>query len=251
MKISIITVVLNNHDYFEDCLKSIFGQTYSQLESIVVDGGSTDGSLEIIRRYEKNIARWISEKDSGIYDAMNKGLRLATGDVVGFLNSDDIFYDQHVISQITEAFTPDTDCVYGNLLYVSRANISHVTRRWISNDFLPGLFEKSWTPAHPTFYCRKKMYELYGLYRLDFQIAADVELMYRFLQKYAIRSKFINRYIVKMRDAGVSNRNLKSTWIITREMKRAIRENSGHFNLAKYLFFKLLKAKQIAFKNRE
>ena len=250
MKVSVITVVLNNRAYLEDCLQSIFRQTHSPLESIVVDGGSTDGTLNIVRSHEKRISRWISEKDRGIYEAMNKGILMATGEVVGFLNADDMYFDDRVVSGIVEAFEPDIDCVYGNLVFVSRSDVDHVTRRWISGDFQPGLFEKSWTPAHPTFYCRKSAYDLHGLYRTDFRIAADVELMYRFLQKHALRSQFIDRYFVKMREAGVSTRGLKSTWIITREMKRAIRDNGGRFRWGRYLFFKLLKIRQILQKNK-
>jgi glycosyltransferase involved in cell wall biosynthesis len=250
MKLSVITVVLNNRAYIENCLQSIFSQTHSPLESIIVDGGSTDGTLDVIRAYETRISRWISEKDQGIYDAMNKGIQMATGEVLGFLNADDMYYDDHVVAGIVEAFKTDVDCVYGNLVYVSRSDIGRVTRRWISGDFRPGLFEKSWTPAHPTFYCRKRAYNLHGLYKPDFQIAADVELMYRFLEKLGLPSRFVNRYFVKMRDSGVSNRGLRSTWIITREMRRAIRENGGRFRWGRYLFYKLLKVRQILQKNR-
>ena len=250
MKFSIITVSLNSLDTIEDCIKSVVNQSYKNIEYIIIDGGSTDGTLDIIRKYASKISFWITEKDNGIYDAMNKGIELTTGDVVGFLNSDDMFYDSRVVERIVNAFEKDIDCIYGNLIYISRSNIKKITRRWISNEFKEGLFEKSWTPAHPTFYCRKKVYDRYGAYRLDFNIASDVELMYRFLQKYRLRSKFINYYIVKMRNAGVSNRGLKSIVIITKEMKRAIKENGGNFNLLKYLFFKLLKIRQVLFKNR-
>jgi hypothetical protein len=147
-----------------------------------------------------------------------------------------------VIQRIVSAFTSDTiDCVYGNLVYVSRQDPTRITRYWRSRSFCDGLFEKSWTPAHPTFYCKKSLYERFGLYRTDFKIASDAELMYRFLQKNHIRSKFINADFVRMRDAGVSSRGIKSTIVITQEMKRAIIENGGHFNLIKYLFFKFLK----------
>ncbi len=251
MKISVVTVVLNNRAYLENCLQSIFAQTHSPLESIVVDGGSTDGTLDIIRRYEKKISRWISEKDNGIYEAMNKGIRMAHGEIVGFLNADDMYYDDDVLSAIAQAFGPGIDCVYGNLVFVSRSDIGQVTRRWISDDFRPGLFEKSWTPAHPTFYCRKSAYDAHGLYRTDFQIASDVELMYRFLHKHGLGSRFVNRNFVKMRDSGISNRGLKSTWIITREMSQAIRDNGGKFRWGRYLFHKLLKIRQFLHKYKE
>ncbi|MFX0138974.1 MAG: glycosyltransferase family 2 protein [Candidatus Hodarchaeota archaeon] len=249
MKVSIITVSLNSEATIEDCIKSVLNQSYKNIEYIVIDGASVDQTVDIIKKYEDRISKWISENDKSIYDAMNKGITLATGDVIGFINSDDMYYDSKAIERIVSAFEKDIDCIYGNLVYVSHRNIKKITRRWISNDFKDGLFERSWTPAHPTFYCRKKAYDKFGGYRLDFQIASDVELMYRFLQKYRLKSKFISTYLVKMRDRGVSNRRLKSTIIITKEMKKAIKENGGNFNLFKYLLFKLLKIKQILFKN--
>jgi len=251
MKISIITVSLNSANTIEECIISAVNQSYKNIEHIIIDGGSTDRTLDIIKKYESKISFWISEKDYGIFDAMNKGIRIATGEVVGLLNSDDIFYDENIISKVAEAFTSDIYCVYGNLIYVSRSNINKITRKWQSNEFKDGLFEKSWVPAHPTFYCRKKIYDRYGGYRLDFKIASDGELMYRFLQKNRVKSKFINHYFVRMRNGGNSNKGIKSTIIITKEMKRAIKENGGNFNLLKYLFFKLLKIRQFLFKNIE
>jgi glycosyltransferase involved in cell wall biosynthesis len=242
MLVSILTVTLNSHLTIEDTIKSILGQTYKNIEYIIIDGGSTDGTLDIVNKYKGRISKVISEPDKGIYDGMNKGIKLAAGDVVGFLNADDMFYDTTVIQRITSTFENDLiDCVYGNLVYVSRRDLNRITRIWKSRDFSKGLFEKSWTPAHPTFYCKKSLYERFGLYRTDLKIAADTELMYRFLQKYHIRSKYINADFIRMRDSGMSNRGIKSTFIITREMKRAIVENGGQFNLIKYLFFKFLK----------
>jgi glycosyltransferase involved in cell wall biosynthesis len=242
MKISIITVVYNNREYVEDCIRSVLQQTYKDIEYIIIDGGSTDGTIDIIEKYKMKISKLITEPDSGIYDAMNKGIKLATGDVIGILNSDDMFYDNTVIQSVVSSFTNnEIDCVYGNIIYVSRQDSARITRIWRSRSFCDGLFEKSWTPAHPTFYCKKVLYEQLGFYRTDFKIAADVELMYRFLQKNHTRSKYVDADFVRMRDSGVSNRGIKSTIIITREMKRAIIENGGKFNLIKYLFFKFLK----------
>ncbi|PZM82069.1 MAG: glycosyltransferase [Candidatus Margulisiibacteriota bacterium] len=239
MKISIITVVYNNYQTIEHTILSVFGQTYSDIEYIVVDGGSTDGTLDIINKYKDKISVIISEKDEGIYDAMNKGIKLATGMVIGTLNADDMFYDTNVLVDVANVFDENkVVCCYGNLIYVDRVDTEKITRRWISRQFEEGLFSKSWTPAHPTFYCKREMFERYGYYRLDFEIAADVELMYRFIQKHRITSKYIPRMMVKMRNAGISNQGLKSTITITREMKKAIVENGGRFNLIKYLFYK-------------
>ena len=211
MLVSVITVALNTRFTIEEAIKSVLGQTYKNLEYIIIDGGSIDGTAEIIKSYGKKITKFISEPDRGIYDAMNKGILAASGDIVGFLNADDVFYDKNVIQKVASVFTnAEVDCVYGNLVYVSRKNSERITRVWRSRDFSDGLFERSWTPAHPTFYCKKVLYERFGFYRTDFKIAADVELMYRFLQKYHIRSKYINADFVRMRDSGMSNRGIKS-----------------------------------------
>jgi len=240
--ISVITVVLNSSSTIENTINSVLGQTCPGIEHIIVDGGSTDGTLDIIDKYKSSISRVISEPDKGIYDAMNKGILAATGGVVGFLNADDVFYDRDVVRKIVSAFIDNkTDCVYGDLVYVSRLDPARITRVWRSRPFCDGLFEKSWTPAHPTFYCRKALYERFGYYRTDFSIAADTELMYRFLQKNHVNSKYIDANFVRMNDSGVSNRNIKSTYTITREMRRAIIENGGRFSLIKYLFFKTFK----------
>jgi glycosyltransferase involved in cell wall biosynthesis len=245
MLISIVTVSLNAKETIEDTIKSVLGQSYKNIEYIIIDGGSIDGTSEIINRYKDGISKFISERDKGIYDGMNKGILAASGDVIGFLNADDMYYDNVVVQRIASAFEKNNiDCVYGDLVYVNRRDLNRITRVWKSREFAEGLFEKSWTPAHPTFYCKKAIYEQFGLYRTDFKISADTELMYRFLQKYRIRSKYINAGFVRMRDSGVSNRGIKSTFVITREMKIAIIENGGKFNLIKYLFFKFLKVSE-------
>lgn len=242
MTISIITVALNVRSTVEDTITSVLGQTYKNIEYVIIDGGSTDGTLDIINKYKSKIHKFISKPDKGVYDGMNKGILAASGDIVGFLNADDVFYDKNVIQKVASVFTnAEVDCVYGNLVYVSRKNSERITRIWRSRDFSDGLFERSWTPAHPTFYCKKVLYERFGFYRTDFKIAADVELMYRFLQKNHIKSKYVAADFVRMRDSGVSSRGIQSTVVITREMKKAINENGGQFNFIKYLFFKFLK----------
>ena len=188
--------------------------------------------------------RWISEKDDGIYDAINKGIRMATGDIVGILNSDDYFQDDRVVGDIVEAFMKnDVDCIYGNLIYINQMMEESLEDGY--HEFSSGLFEKSWTPAHPTFYCKREVYNKYGLYKTDYRIAADFELMYRFLEINRVRSKFIDRQMVVMRQGGISNRGLRSTITITKEMRRAFRENGQHLNLLKYLFFKVGKLREL------
>jgi glycosyltransferase involved in cell wall biosynthesis len=245
MLVSIITATLNSRSTIEDTIRSVLGQIYKNIEYIVVDGGSTDGAMDIVNKYRNRISKIISEPDRGIFDGMNKGALAASGDIIGFLNADDTFYDNTVIQRIVSEFNDGTiDCVYGDLVYVSRLDPERVTRVWRSRAFCDGLFEKSWTPAHPTFYCKKALYERLGLFRTDFKLAADAELMYRFLQKGRARSKYINANLVRMKDSGASNSGINSTIVITREMKKAISENGGRFNLIKYLFFKMLKIKE-------
>jgi len=243
MKISIITVVYNNKNYLEDAINSVLNQSYSNIEYIVIDGGSTDGTVDIIKKYDNNISTWVSEPDRGIYDAMNKGILLATGDVIGMLNSDDQLYDTIAIEKIVLTFKNNpVDCCYGNLVFVN--NEDKIIRRWHSRPFEYGLFSKSWSPAHPTFYCKRELYEKYGLYKTNYKIAADVELMLRFLEVIKAKSVFIDEYIVKMQVGGVSNKGIKSTITITKEMQRAFRENRLSFNIGKYIFFKMLKLKE-------
>lgn len=248
-RVSIVTIVFNNKEMISSAIDSVLGQTYPNIEHIVIDGGSTDGTVEIIKGYGKKIAGFISEPDKGLYDAMNKGIKLATGDIVGTLNSDDMLFDKFVVEDVVKTFTEnDADCVYGDLVYVDRDDINRITRRWASSSFKNGLFEKSWTPAHPTFYCKRELFEKLGYYRLDFKIAADVELMFRFLEIAGIRSRYIPRMMVKMRDSGVSNAGFSSTITITKEMRQVFIENGRRFNIFRYLFHKALKIRQKIFK---
>jgi len=251
LKVSIITVCYNSSKSICDTIESVLKQNYRNIEYILIDGKSADNTVEIIKKYESIFRAngleyvWISEKDDGIYDAINKGIKMATGDIVGILNSDDYYYDDHVLFDIVKEFDNQyIDCVYGNIIYIDSKKNDKITRRWVSEQFKTGLFEKSWTPGHPTFYCKKKLYDTYGLYRTDFKIAADVELMYRFLEKHCLKSLYIDRYMVIMRQGGVSNRGIMSTITITKEMQIAINENGGSFNIFKYLFYKCLKIKQ-------
>lgn len=241
MLVSIITVSLNSEKYIKDCIDSVNKQDYPLIEHILIDGDSNDQTLNVFKQKSKRRSKYISEKDNGLYDAMNKGIKLAKGDVIGFLNSDDFFFNPNVISKIVSEFKlSNVDATYGDLKYIDLKG--NLTRKWISSKFLSGSFSKSWTPPHPTFYCKKELFELYGVFRTDFKIAADVELMLRFLELKKVSFSYIPNFIVTMRIGGISNSSILSTLVITKELVKCHKEHKLKFNLIKYLFFKLIKA---------
>ena len=244
MKISIITPTYNSEQCIENNIDSVFSQTYKNTEHIIIDGASTDNTIELINKRINNISFCISEKDNGIYDAINKGISLSTGDIIGILNSDDKFHNEEVLKEIVNVFieNPDVYCLYGNLIFLN--NSKKLVRVWNSKNFEIGQFVKSWTPAHPTFYCRKSVYDLFGNYKIDYKIAADVEFMFRVLEIGKLKSYFLNKTLVDMTIGGVSTSGLKSTLIIIKEIRRAFRENGYKLNLIKYLFFKFLKLRE-------
>ena len=227
MKISIITVVLNNAECIEECIKSVLDQAYKNIEYIIVDGGSTDGTTEIIRKYESKIAKWISEPDRGIYDAMNKGLRLASGDVVGILNSDDVYYDESVIQCIAKVMQNQSiDACYSDLVYVDRDDLQKIVRYWKSCNFRYELFRKGWIPPHPTFYVKKAIYNKYGFFDTSYRFAADYELMVRFLAFHKINVRYIPIVAVKMRVGGVTNKSIRNIVKQNFEILRACKKNN-------------------------
>ena len=208
MKISIITVTYNAQEFLKTCIESVQQQIHPDIEYIVIDGRSTDDTLNIVASYD-NINQLVSENDKGMYDALNKGIKLATGDIIGALNADDFFASMQVVSQISKAFEDsDTDILYGDLLYVEKLDTSKVIRRWTSKPYKQGLFQWGWMPAHPTFYVRREVFEKYGNYRLDMGSAADYELMVRFLHKHRLKSLYLPQVMVKMRTGGVSNSSM-------------------------------------------
>lgn len=207
MKISIITVVYNNAATIEDTILSVATQSHLNIEHIVVDGGSTDGTLSIIERHRDKLSIVVSEPDNGIYDAMNKGLQLASGEVIGLLNADDIYAGNDVLGQVAQAFSDiSVDACYANLVYVDRNDLKRVVRYWQSCDFRDGLFEKGWMPAHPTFFVRRDIYERFGGFDLEFRLQADFELTMRLLAIHHIKSIYIPRIFVQMRTGGVGSR---------------------------------------------
>jgi len=209
LKVSIITAVYNNKEFIEDCIKSVLEQSYDNIEYIIVDGGSTDGTLDIINKYKDKISKIISEKDRGIYDALNKGIKMATGDIIGILHSDDIYAYKDVIKDVVETFKKENvDSVYGDLCYVSRNDINKVIRYWKAGKFNRNSFKYGWAPPHPTFFVKKEVYLKYGIFDLSYEISADYELMVRFLYKHQISSAYIPKVLVKMRVGGKSSKNL-------------------------------------------
>ena len=224
MKISIVTPVFN--DRRVGCaLDSILSQRHEhELELIVVDAGSTDGTMDILDGYRDRIAILISEADDGIYDGMNKGVRLASGDVVGILNADDRYADEFVLRDVLEAFSDsDTDACYGNLVYVN--DNDEIVRYWKSGGHSAGKWYWGWMPPHPTFFVRRNMYEQYGDFDLRFPIAADYELMLRLLFKERVRVKYLDRVLVRMALGGASNGSIPSIIKANQEVARAWRRN--------------------------
>ncbi|HLL97166.1 MAG TPA: glycosyltransferase family 2 protein [Spirosoma sp.] len=211
MKVSIITVVFNGAEHIRDCIESVINQTYPDIEYIVVDGKSTDGTVEIIQSYGTKIARVVSEPDKGLYDAMNKGIGLATGEVIGLLNADDFYRHPQVIANMVALFErTDCDAVYGDMLYVDRHDIKKLKRYWRSGWYADNAFMWGWMPGHLSFFARRKLYEQYGLFRLDMKSAADYELLLRFIHKNKAKLSYMDEVTIVMRDGGVSNSSLQN-----------------------------------------
>lgn len=209
MKLTVVTVAYNVARTIRDCLESVRNQT-AAVEHIIIDGGSTDGTLEIIEEYRPFLVKIVSEPDRGIYDGMNKGIRLATGDVVGLLNADDVYAGPEVLSRVQKVFEEQKcDSCYGDLVYVSSGNLNKVIRYWKAGNFESRRFYWGWMPPHPTFFVRREIYQKYGLFRLDLGSAADYELMLRFLVKQGISASYVPEVLVKMRTGGASNASLK------------------------------------------
>ncbi|WP_114781609.1 glycosyltransferase family 2 protein [Botryobacter ruber] len=226
MKISIVTIVYNNRETIADAIESVLNQTYPDIEYIIVDGNSNDGTVEVIKSYGSRISKFVSEKDKGLYDAINKGIGLATGEVIGLLHSDDIFFSNETITHVADAFKEfNTDSIYGDLLYVKKDDISKVVRNWVSGCYKRENFLFGWMPPHPSFYLKKACYQKYGLYNTDFKSAADYELMLRYLFKYKISTAYLPEILVRMRVGGKSNVTLKNRVIANNEDNKAWRIN--------------------------
>ncbi|WP_038000609.1 glycosyltransferase family 2 protein [Sulfurovum sp. AR] len=235
LKISIITVVWNNKDTIKDAIDSVLNQTYKNIEYIIVDGASTDGTVEVVKSYGNKITKFISEADDGLYDAMNKGIKLATGDVVGILNSDDFYIDEFVIEKIVKIFEEkEVDSVFTDLVYVKADNLENIVRYYDSGNGFPNKFQYALYPAHPTFFVKRWVYDKYGLFKTDYKIAADFDIMARFLYTWKISFSYLKEPIIKMRVGGVST-SLSSIWINSLEQLRVCRENNIRTNIFKIL----------------
>lgn len=229
MKISIITATYNSAKTVRNTLDSVLAQTHQDWELIIEDGVSSDNTLDIVREYEglcKGRIRVFSEKDNGLYDAMNRGIERATGDVIGILNSDDFYHDEHVLEDINRAMDGQpVECVYGDLKFVQSNNTKKVVRIWKGSQHRSGAFLKGWHPAHPTFYAKRDSFIKYGAFDTTFDVSADFELMLRFIEVYGLRSRYIDRYFVKMRIGGESTGSIMNIIKGNRGVIRAFKKN--------------------------
>lgn len=226
MKISIITVVYNGEKTIRDTLESVVNQTYPDVEYIIIDGNSDDSTLQIIQSYGDQIHHLVSEPDQGIYDAMNKGIKIASGEVVGLLNADDVYADGNVLAEVARKFTEtQADAVYGDLVYVAQDDLTQVRRTWKAGQYRVGDFLWGWMPPHPAFFLKRDYYEKYGSFRLDMRSAADYELMLRMIHKNGAKLSYIQKTLVRMRVGGVSNSTLRNRWIANRNDLRAWKVN--------------------------
>jgi len=225
-KISIITVCFNSAVTIRDTIESVLSQNYPNIEYIIVDGVSKDETMDIVREYEGQIDTVISSPDKGIYDAMNKGIRLATGDVVGLLNSDDFYTDESVITQLVGRMeSTGADTVFADLVIVNAKNTDRVIRYYDSSAFYPGRLRYGWMPAHPTFFVKRELYDKHGVFSLDYRIAADFDMVARLLYVGSASYSYLPCVVVKMRAGGASTSGIKSSWILNREIVKACSRN--------------------------
>jgi len=245
MKVSIITVTMNSERYLSDCINSVCRQNYKDIEHIIIDGKSTDGTLNIILQNLDHISYWVSETDRGMYDAINKGLEMATGDVIGILNSDDMFASADAVKSIVDCFeTTGTDTVYGDLVYVDACNTQKILRYWKGVSYKRSRFRYGWMPAHPTFYMRRELIEQHGVYENHYYTAADYEFMARYLFLHKVSSQYIDTMLVKMRSGGISNENFKSRLRANRRDFLAMRKNKIPFSFFVSILKPLIKLPQ-------
>lgn len=241
MKVSLVTVTYNSAKTLRDTIESVLSQTYENIEYIVVDGLSDDNTMDIVREYEPRFQgrmRYISEKDKGLYDAMNKGIRMASGDIVGIINSDDFYHRNDIIQLIVDAFNAyDIQAVYGDVRFVNPDNLNKTIRYYSSKIFRPFLFRFGFMPAHPSFFTYRCNFEKFGFYKTDYKISSDFELLLRFIYIHHLKTKYLALDFMKMRIGGVSTANFKSRIILNKEIVRACKDN-GIWTCMPLLFLK-------------
>lgn len=243
LKISIITVAFNAQNTIERCLNSVLRQSYRNVQYIVIDGGSTDCTAQIISKYRQDIDIFVSEADNGVYDAMNKGIAMATGDIVGTINADDFYANDDVLANIAKVFDEhNTEILYGDLDYIDPND--KVIRKWRSGRYKKGMFNWGWMPPHPTFYCKKKLFEHLGVYKLDYGSAGDYELMLRFIHLNGISVHYLDKVLVKMVVGGISNKNIDNRVQAIRFDLKAMRNNNIFLPMVTILFKPLRKLAQ-------
>ncbi len=226
VKISIITATYNSASTVIDAIESVNNQSYKNIEHIIIDGGSTDNTVSVVNDFGKRISTLVSEPDKGIYDALNKGIAAATGDVIGFMHSDDIFADNGVIERIANVFNRDNvDSVYGDLDYVQKTDIDKTVRKWVSGDFSLSKIRNGWMPPHPTFYMKREKYNLLGAFNLSYKISADYDSILRYFLQGKISTVYIPNVFVKMRVGGASNRSIKNIIQKSKEDRLALVTN--------------------------
>ncbi len=245
MKISLITVVYNAETYLQECFNSVKEQTYTDIEYIVIDGGSTDGTLQIIQENRSVIDYFVSEKDKGLYDAINKGIRNATGEVVGILNADDLFADAHVLAAVAKTFIdrPEIDGLYGDLNYI-HPTANSIIRTWKSKQNTDADLKKGWMPAHPTLYLKRSLFGVNGDYALDLGTAADYELILRYFFTHKILAVYLPLLMVNMRTGGISNHSLRSRLAAFVNDYKALKRNKIPYPLFAVMRKKLSKISQ-------
>ena len=226
MNVSIITVSFNSRATITDTIESIHRQSFDAIEHVIIDGGSSDGTVPLVESEIRSGDHFLTEVDDGIYDAMNKGIDLASGDIIGILNSDDFYVSNQVVERVVEVFEETgCDAVYGNIEFVDQFQKEKVIRTWKSSPYKAGSFRRGWHPPHPSFFVKRKVYERYGLFDLSLRIAADFELMLRFLERYQIKAEFLDKILVRMRYGGESTKSIKNSIIGNREVMRAFQKN--------------------------
>ncbi len=240
MNISIITVCFNSETTIEDTIKSVVEQKNVAVEHVIIDGGSNDGTLDILNK-SKSISKIFSEKDDGIYDAMNKGIAIATGDIIGTLNADDFYINNQVLKSVANVFLdPSVEACYSDLIYVRQDDVDKVVRFWKSSDYKVGLFKDGWMPPHPTFFVRRSVYKRFGGFDLNYKLAADFELLFRFIEQNKIKTRYLAKVLVKMRLGGASNKNISNVIKQNKEIISILSGHYVHFSILRFLIRKIL-----------